>query len=63
MSAPETRLLSEATVAEIEETTTRALSMRHELSDIACTFALAASALLRDREARCELMALSRKES
>lgn len=60
MSAPETRLLSDATASEIEAGTVRALSRRDELSEIARELALSALALLRDREARCELMAVSR---
>lgn len=60
MSAPTTRLLSDARAAEIEAMTTRALSRQGELSDIASEFALAAYALLKDREARCELLALAR---
>lgn len=56
MSAPEMRLLSDAAAAEIEATATLALARREELSGIACEFAAAALALVRDREARCELM-------
>jgi len=57
MSHPMTHLLSDDRAAQLEEQTRLALSEPDGLSPIAREFALAALALLKDRQARCELAA------
>jgi hypothetical protein len=57
MSHPLTNLLSDDRAAQLEEQTRLALSDPNGLSPITQEFALATLALLKDRQARCELAA------
>jgi hypothetical protein len=57
MSAPTTRLLTDAMAAEINALAATAILRPHEFSETARELALATNALLQDSEACCELMA------
>lgn len=61
MSNPTNNLMSDDRAERIERYTQEALAQKDWLPPIALELALAAEALLLDRQARCELMAAAKK--